>query len=328
MNARFAILLVLFAVMTGEQPCAWGKMHVSGKTASGGFAANYDARAWADDVGAIESQGTASQRDYEPASDVPYYGYRYSKPDLGWISRDSIGERGGLNLYGMVGNDPVNLIDQLGLVSIIWNDQPALSLPERDYNHTNLETAIARAPVIGGISRLIKSRFDAKISVLSWRLPRKCIAAYRAISDGLLNVSNVMYTIASWRSSTFELYYRGDHDDNIAWVHTGHPFRNGHFGPLQISMGRRLVPADTYLHELAHLTGFVPHHRGLADASSPRDASGSGLFYNPLMNSDIAWHLRRVFTSKPLSRAISVSFGSEEWNALESCCDWNAPFGQ
>jgi uncharacterized protein RhaS with RHS repeats len=32
-----------------------------------------------------------------------------------WISRDPIEERGGLNLYGMVGNDPVNQWDYLGM---------------------------------------------------------------------------------------------------------------------------------------------------------------------------------------------------------------------
>lgn len=32
-----------------------------------------------------------------------------------WLSRDPIEERGGINLYGYVGNDPINWIDALGL---------------------------------------------------------------------------------------------------------------------------------------------------------------------------------------------------------------------
>jgi hypothetical protein len=32
-----------------------------------------------------------------------------------WLSRDPIGENGGFNLYGFVGNDPVNFVDPLGL---------------------------------------------------------------------------------------------------------------------------------------------------------------------------------------------------------------------
>ena len=46
------------------------------------------------------------------------FGYRYYAPGLGnWMSRDPLGEAGGLNLYGYVGNDPVNMMDADGLVS-------------------------------------------------------------------------------------------------------------------------------------------------------------------------------------------------------------------
>lgn len=44
------------------------------------------------------------------------YGYRYYLPQLGrWPSRDPIVEEGGINLYGVVGNDPVSHIDLYGL---------------------------------------------------------------------------------------------------------------------------------------------------------------------------------------------------------------------
>jgi RHS repeat-associated protein len=43
------------------------------------------------------------------------YGFRlYEAPNARWLSKDPIGERGGINLYGMVGNDPVNRVDVLG----------------------------------------------------------------------------------------------------------------------------------------------------------------------------------------------------------------------
>ncbi|MGB3118859.1 MAG: RHS repeat-associated core domain-containing protein, partial [Verrucomicrobiales bacterium] len=45
-----------------------------------------------------------------------YYGFRYYVPDTGrCASRDPIGESGGLNLFGMAFNDPVNLVDPYGL---------------------------------------------------------------------------------------------------------------------------------------------------------------------------------------------------------------------
>ena len=46
---------------------------------------------------------------------VSCYGYRYYDPETGrWPSRDPIGEVGGINLYGFVGNDGVNQWDILG----------------------------------------------------------------------------------------------------------------------------------------------------------------------------------------------------------------------
>lgn len=51
-----------------------------------------------------------------------YYGYRYYDPVTGrWPSRDPIGERGGLNLYGFVGNDGVGRMDYLGMVGFTEN---------------------------------------------------------------------------------------------------------------------------------------------------------------------------------------------------------------
>jgi len=53
----------------------------------------------------------------ENAVHVADYLYRYYDPLTGrWPSRDPIGERGGLNLYGIVGNDGVGMVDLLGLV--------------------------------------------------------------------------------------------------------------------------------------------------------------------------------------------------------------------
>jgi uncharacterized protein RhaS with RHS repeats len=47
---------------------------------------------------------------------VADYGYRYYDPVTGrWPSRDPIEERGGVNLYGFVGNGGVNWWDALGL---------------------------------------------------------------------------------------------------------------------------------------------------------------------------------------------------------------------
>jgi RHS repeat-associated protein len=56
---------------------------------------------------------------FDPETKLSYYGYRYYSAELGrWLSRDPIEEQGGENIYGMVGNDPVNRWDYLGLLGL------------------------------------------------------------------------------------------------------------------------------------------------------------------------------------------------------------------
>jgi RHS repeat-associated protein len=50
---------------------------------------------------------------------VADYGYRYYDPLTGrWPSRDPIEEKGGLNLYGFVANNPIVYTDNLGLFNL------------------------------------------------------------------------------------------------------------------------------------------------------------------------------------------------------------------
>ena len=73
-----------------------------------------------------------------------YYGYRYYDPRQGrFINRDPIGEEGGVNLYGFVGNNPVNRLDFLGLY------MPDECDPDHDdYDDANcLEILESRMPI-------------------------------------------------------------------------------------------------------------------------------------------------------------------------------------
>jgi RHS repeat-associated protein len=59
---------------------------------------------------------TFASREWEPESQLYFCRNRFYGPFLGrFMSRDPIGEEGGTNLYGYVDNDPVNLVDPLGL---------------------------------------------------------------------------------------------------------------------------------------------------------------------------------------------------------------------
>jgi RHS repeat-associated protein len=60
-----------------------------------------------------------STKYHDDETGLVYYGYRFHDPELGrWLSRDPIGEYGGLNLYAFVGNDPVSQSDPLGLYEL------------------------------------------------------------------------------------------------------------------------------------------------------------------------------------------------------------------
>ncbi|MFC7339533.1 RHS repeat-associated core domain-containing protein [Haloferula chungangensis] len=71
-------------------------------------------------------------RNISETSRITKYGFRYYDPVTGrWPSRDPIEERGGVNLYGFVGNDGVNKFDLFGLETIngFWDAIDAYAKP-------------------------------------------------------------------------------------------------------------------------------------------------------------------------------------------------------
>jgi RHS repeat-associated protein len=73
-----------------------------------------------------------SSKEVHPNSGLYYYGFRFYEPNLQrWLNRDPIQERGGINLYGYVGNSPLNRIDPLGhgpeMIEELWEEnQPEI----------------------------------------------------------------------------------------------------------------------------------------------------------------------------------------------------------
>jgi len=56
-----------------------------------------------------------SSKEWHASSGLNYYGYRFYDPNLQrWLNRDLLEEDGGINLYGAMFNDPVNLVDADG----------------------------------------------------------------------------------------------------------------------------------------------------------------------------------------------------------------------
>jgi RHS repeat-associated protein len=60
---------------------------------------------------------------YDAETGLHYNWNRYYDPNTGrYITADPIGLAGGINLFGYVGNDPVNLVDPEGLKQLTWFD--------------------------------------------------------------------------------------------------------------------------------------------------------------------------------------------------------------
>jgi RHS repeat-associated protein len=108
-----------------------------------------------------------------------YYGYRYYAPEVGrWLGRDPIGERGGVNLFGMVGNDAVGRWDVLGLAKMevtnsLYERSGDLNMPGRgkpeagwwDPNFSNYPLAHYKAVIEGECNsegKLTKASWDFK----------------------------------------------------------------------------------------------------------------------------------------------------------------------
>ncbi|MBU4231143.1 MAG: cysteine peptidase family C39 domain-containing protein [Desulfobacterales bacterium] len=66
--------------------------------------------------GSLEQPMQFSTKPYDEQTGLSFYGYRFYNPALGrWMTKDPLGEAGGMNLYAFVRNNPIKYIDPLGL---------------------------------------------------------------------------------------------------------------------------------------------------------------------------------------------------------------------
>ena len=91
---------------------------------------------------AAENPYRFSTKELHAASGLYDFGFRFYSPGLGrWINRDPIQEAGGINLYAMVGNDPVNSWDEYGEDAV---DEITKALARSHRTITNVEAEIAK----------------------------------------------------------------------------------------------------------------------------------------------------------------------------------------
>ncbi len=66
-----------------------------------------------------------STKHWDDVTGLGYWGHRWYSPGMGsWPSRDTIGEQGGLNLYGFVANYPIGFVDPVGFSVWDWGIWP------------------------------------------------------------------------------------------------------------------------------------------------------------------------------------------------------------
>jgi RHS repeat-associated protein len=103
-------------------------------------------------TGTLEQPYRFSTKYYYAGYGLNDYGFRFYNPMVGkWMTRDPIGERGGLNLYGFVGNSAMNFVDTLGLYSATgdWVAKGAAVVGVAMMGAATIVTAPAWVPTVG-----------------------------------------------------------------------------------------------------------------------------------------------------------------------------------
>ncbi len=158
-------------------------------------------------------------------------GLAFYNPATGrWLNRDPIGERGGVNLHGFVGNDPLHRIDPDGRVT--YEDCPPAAQqkiqPAIDEACRRIKsTAFGCCMVGSGLGRSFASKLNYLCASASYtvRCAREPHTPWGGIASG------------SYRLQTITVYYDFFMSDGGGW------------GDRACVMG----------HEMLHLTAYTPH---------------------------------------------------------------------
>jgi RHS repeat-associated protein len=104
-------------------------------------------------INSLQTNDSSDETPLPKTRSVAYYAYRYYDPATGrWPSRDPIEERGGVNLYGFVGNDPIYNLDVLGLEAskskcsfeVVGGHAGQVNDAEKDYKDSKTKTECDR----------------------------------------------------------------------------------------------------------------------------------------------------------------------------------------
>ncbi len=112
-----------------------GNVTALADTSSGAITGQYEYGPFGENIRLTGAAGVAnpfqfSTKYIDSESKFPSYGFRTYNPSTGrWLSRDSIGERGGNNLYAFWENDQINNLDFLGFQGTVIGPGPSYPRP-------------------------------------------------------------------------------------------------------------------------------------------------------------------------------------------------------
>ncbi len=127
-----------------------------------------------------------STKYFDTETGLYYYGYRYYSPELGrWLTRDPITEEGGINLYCMVDNDPINHIDSYGMSpwSVILKKAAKLGIKKgiKEYIENRIKKEILGSFTKGAYKKAAKELGEEALKLLDllesewWELIIECV---------------------------------------------------------------------------------------------------------------------------------------------------------
>lgn len=201
----------------------------------------------------------------QDSSGMYYYGARYYKPWEGrWLSADPSGAADGLNLYKMVGNNPVNFTDEQGnareyrgkgdlierATPIYARGMKEIKKTQKDYKNLILARNIAEERISNSINRLEdRLQMNTNSGIESEQLLENLRTLHNAVhsyAPGQRNENQIVIADGS------RIHSKGDGRFASAWAVKGDPQERVFIDPKTLSLDPNKL-ATIFIHELSHV---------------------------------------------------------------------------